>query len=95
MLIRTIIERYYGNILLITETNIPSNENLSYFGNNNEAHCIYNFSLAPFIINMLIKGNSAAVRRWSMSMPPAKDENCYLNFLWHNQKVICLKLWNS
>ena len=30
---------------------------------------------------MLIKGNSAAFRRWSMSMPPAKDENCYLNFL--------------
>ena len=56
-------------------------ENLSYFGNSDEAQIIYNFSLAPLIINMLVKGNSAAFRRWSMSMPPAKDNNCYLNFL--------------
>ena len=54
---------------------------MSYFGNSDEANIIYNFSLAPLIINTLIKGNSAAFRRWSMSMPPAKDNNCYLNFL--------------
>ena len=46
-LIRLIIDNFYKEILIITETNIPSHENLTYFGNNNEAHCIYNFSLAP------------------------------------------------
>ena len=46
-LIRIIIEKHYNDVLIITETNIPSHENLSYFGNNNEAHCIYNFTLAP------------------------------------------------
>ena len=80
-LFRTILNITNKNCKIVTETNLPFNENLSYFGNSDEAHIIYNFSLAPLIINMLIKGNSAAFRRWSMSMPPAKDNNCYLNFL--------------
>ena len=42
------------NNKIVTETNLPFNENLSYFGNSDEAHIIYNFSLAPLIINTLI-----------------------------------------
>ena len=80
-LFRTILNLTNKNSKIVTETNLPFHENLTYFGNSDEANIIYNFSLAPLIINMLIKGNSAAFRRWSMSMPPAKDENCYLNFL--------------
>ncbi|MEC8100580.1 MAG: alpha-amylase family glycosyl hydrolase [Pseudomonadota bacterium] len=80
-LFRTLLESTSKNCKIVTETNLPFHENLSYFGNSDEANIIYNFSLAPLIINMLIKGNSAAFRRWSMSMPPAKDDNCYLNFL--------------
>ena len=80
-LFRTILNLTNKNCKIVTETNLPFHENLSYFGNSDEANIIYNFSLAPLIINMLIKGNSAAFRRWSMSMPPAKDTNCYLNFL--------------
>ena len=80
-LFRNILSLTNKNSKIVTETNLPFHENLSYFGNSDEANIIYNFSLAPLIINMLIKGNSAAFRRWSMSMPPAKDENCYLNFL--------------
>ena len=53
-LIRLIVENYSPNSIIITETNIPSHENLSYFGNNNEAHCIYNFSLAPLLIHAII-----------------------------------------
>ena len=79
-LFRTLLESTNKNCKIVTETNLPFHENLSYFGNSDEANIIYNFSLAPLIINMLIKGNSAAFRRWSMSMPPAKDENCYLTF---------------
>ena len=80
-LIRIIIEYYYNNILIITETNIPSHENLSYFGNNNEAHCIYNFSLAPLLIHSIVKGSSFYLKKWSRSMPPAQENNSYLNFL--------------
>ena len=80
-LFRTILSFSNKYSKIITETNLPFHENLSYFGNSDEAHIIYNFSLAPLIINTLVKGNSAAFRRWSMSIPPAKDNNCYLNFL--------------
>ena len=80
-LLRFIIEYFYEDILLITETNIPSHENLSYFGNNNEAHCIYNFTLAPLLINAIISGNSFYLKKWSRSIPPAQENNAYLNFL--------------
>ena len=66
---------------IITETNIPSHENLSYFGNNNEAHCIYNFSLAPLLVHAVISGNSTYLKQWFRSMPPAQFGNSYLNFL--------------
>ena len=80
-LLRLIIDNYYPDVLIITETNIPSHENLSYFGNNNEAHCIYNFSLAPLLIHAIISGNGKYLKRWSRSMPPAQEKNSYLNFL--------------
>ena len=80
-LIRLVVESYKPNSIIITETNIPSNENLSYFGNNNEAHCIYNFSLAPLLIHAIISGSSFYLKKWSRSMPPAQQGNAYLNFL--------------
>ena len=80
-LIRLIVENYSPNSIIITETNIPSHENLSYFGNNNEAHCIYNFSLAPLLIHAIISGSSFYLKKWSRSMPPAQLGNAYLNFL--------------
>ncbi len=80
-LIRLIIDRFYNKTLLITETNIPSHENLTYFGNNNEAHCIYNFSLAPLLIHAIVSGNSFYLKKWSRGMPPAQENNSYLNFL--------------
>ena len=80
-LIRFLVESYAPNSLIITETNIPSDENLSYFGNNNEAHCIYNFSLAPLLIHAIISGSSFYLKKWSRSMPPAQNGNAYLNFL--------------
>lgn len=80
-LIRLIIDRFYNKTLVITETNIPSHENLTYFGNNNEAHCIYNFSLAPLLIHAVVSGNSFYLKKWSRGMPPAQENNSYLNFL--------------
>ena len=71
-LIRLLVESYSEGTLIITETNIPNHENLSYFGNNNEAHCIYNFSLAPLVIHALISENSTFLKQWSRSMPPAQ-----------------------
>lgn len=80
-LIRLLIECYSNDCVLITETNIPNHENLSYFGNNNEAHCIYNFSFAPLVIHAIISEDNSYLMKWSRSMPPAQFGNSYLNFL--------------
>ena len=42
-LLRSLIEQARPDAIIITETNIPNRQNLAYFGNANEAHCIYNF----------------------------------------------------
>jgi sucrose phosphorylase len=80
-LLRTLIEHAEPEAMLITETNIPNRENLSYFGNANEAHAIYNFSLPPLLVNTLITGNCQYLSQWMMSMPPARDGTAYFNFI--------------
>jgi len=80
-LLRTLVEHARTDALLITETNIPNRENLSYFGNANEAHCVYNFSLPPLLVNTLVTGDCTYLRRWLMSMPPAQNGTAYFNFI--------------
>ncbi|RTE64730.1 alpha-amylase [Amphritea opalescens] len=80
-LFRTLIEYACPNAMIITETNIPSRENLSYFGNANEAHCVYNFSLPPLLLHALITGQNFYLKQWMMSMPPAQDGTSFFNFI--------------
>ncbi|WP_376872876.1 sugar phosphorylase [Albirhodobacter sp. R86504] len=67
-------------LTLITETNVPNAENLSYFGNRNEAHVVYNFPLPPLILHALLFGTARYLKAWQMSMPPAQSGCCYFNF---------------
>lgn len=80
-LLRTLIEHVDPSIIIITETNIPNRENLTYFGNANEAHAIYNFSLPPLLVNTLVSGNCTYLKSWMMSMPPAQNGTAYFNFI--------------
>ncbi len=80
-LLRTLIEHACSDAVIITETNIPNQENLTYFGNANEAHCIYNFSLPPLLVNTLVSGDCTYLKQWIMSMPPSQDGTAYFNFI--------------
>lgn len=80
-LFRTLIEAHTKDAIVITETNVPTHENLSYFGNSNEAHAVYNFSLPPLLIHALLTGTSEHLKRWQMSMPPAQTGTFYFNFI--------------
>ena len=80
-LIRTLIDFYDPSVMLITETNVPNRDNLTYFGNSNEAHAIYNFSLPPLLIHTLLTGDCRHLKTWMMSMPPARDGTAYFNFI--------------
>ena len=79
-LFREITQFLNPDVALITETNVPNQENLSYFGNRDEAHLIYNFSLPPLILNALLQGKSDHLKTWMMSMPPAPMGCAYFNF---------------
>jgi len=80
-LFRTLIECAQSDAIVITETNVPNTENLSYFGQADEAHAIYNFSLPPLLIHGLLTGSSQYLRAWMMSMPPAEEGTTYFNFI--------------
>jgi sucrose phosphorylase len=80
-ILRLLIEHHTPESVVITETNVPNRENLTYFGNANEAHVIYNFSLPPLLINTLVTGNCRHLKTWLMSMPPAQMGTSYLNFI--------------
>lgn len=80
-LLRTLIENIRADAMIITETNIPNRENLAYFGNANEAHCVYNFSLPPLLLHTLLTGDCNYLKQWMMSMPPAQQGTAYFNFI--------------
>ena len=80
-LLRLLVETAAPGVVIVSETNVPNRENLTYFGNGNEAHVIYNFSLPPLIIHTLISGDCRHLKTWLMTMPPAMDGTAYLNFI--------------
>tara|TARA_B100001248_G_scaffold171641_1_gene130048 strand:- start:213 stop:1937 length:1725 start_codon:yes stop_codon:yes gene_type:complete len=77
-----IISNYLNvETIIITETNLPEKENLSYFGNNDEANWIYNFSLPPLLIHAFLFENNSYLNKWSKNLPVTKFDNNYLNFI--------------
>ena len=79
-LLRVLADYAAEDIILITETNVPKAENLSYFGAGDEAHMIYNFPLPPLILHGLQAGTARYLNRWQMTMPPAPMGCSYFNF---------------
>ena len=67
--------------IIVTETNLPEKENLSYFGNNDESNWIYNFTLPPLLIYSLLFENGSYLNAWCKKLPQTKKGNSYLNFI--------------
>ncbi|MEO0328705.1 MAG: sugar phosphorylase [Pseudomonadota bacterium] len=79
-LLRLLADFSEEEVILITETNVPNAENLSYFGNQNEAHAVYNFSLPPLLLHALFNGTSEHLNAWAQTMPQAQPGCFYFNF---------------
>jgi len=78
---RKIIERIAPHTVIITETNVPHTENISYFGTGyNEAHMVYNFSLPPLLAYSLINENIEVLTEWANSLSLPSDQCCFFNF---------------
>lgn len=82
-LFRDIIDEVAKGTVLITETNVPHKENISYFGNgHNEAHMVYQFSLPPLVLYSIHKGNSSVLSKWAKDdLPKLTSDTTFLNFL--------------
>ena len=80
-LLRIICNNLKVKTLIVTETNLPEKENLSYLGKNDEANWIYNFSLPPLLIHAFLFEDSSYLVKWSKNLPKLTNNNCYLNFI--------------
>ena len=81
-LFRDVVELVEPGALLMTETNVPHVENMSYFGNGDEAHVIYQFSLPPLLLHGIFAGTSRYLNAWASGLQSfAQPPGCtYLNF---------------
>jgi sucrose phosphorylase len=79
-LLREIVDVVSFGTLLLTETNVPDKDNRSYFGNHDEAHMVYQFTLPPLLIYTLLTGNSGFFNRWANEIPIPGTMETYLNF---------------
>ncbi|MBT3258620.1 MAG: sugar phosphorylase [Deltaproteobacteria bacterium] len=81
-LFRGILDAVAPNVGLITETNVPHEENMQYFGNGtDEAQMIYNFALPPLVLHTFQTGSSAHLTKWAASLPEISDTASYFNIL--------------
>ena len=81
-LLRLVCNSLKSKPIIITETNLPEKENLSYFGsNNNESHWIYNFTLPPLLVHAFLFEDSTHLNKWSKNLSIRKIGNNYLNFI--------------
>jgi len=79
-LFRDVLRIVAPNVVLLTETNVPHEENISYFGQGDEAHMVYNFSLPPLLLHAILRGNTTELTKWAASMPDLPAGQTFFNF---------------
>lgn len=67
-LLRAVVDALSLDVAILTETNVPHEENVSYFGAGDEAHLVYNFALPPLILHAAVSADAGPLRRWAASL---------------------------
>jgi sucrose phosphorylase len=83
-LMRDILDIAAPATRIVTETNVPHEENVSYFGDgHNEAHMVYNFSLPPLVLNAFISRQISHLANWASILENENltEDTGYFNFL--------------
>jgi sucrose phosphorylase len=79
---RDILDLVAPHVSIITETNIPHEDNISYFGNgSDEAHMVYNFALPPLVLHTFYTKDTTRLNEWAESLKPPSETTAYFNFL--------------
>ncbi len=81
-LFRAITDRLAPGTVLITETNVPHKDNISYFGDGeNEAQMVYQFSLPPLVLHAVHCQDVRALCQWASSLKLPSMKTTWFNFL--------------
>ncbi|HDZ90965.1 MAG: sugar phosphorylase [Deltaproteobacteria bacterium] len=81
-LIRDVLDLVAPHVVLLTETNVPHEENISYFGNgSDEAQMVYNFALPPMVLHTFYSEDTTALSRWANDLSAPSHTTTFLNFL--------------
>ncbi len=81
-LFRAILDVVAPRVGLITETNVPHDDNISYFGDgSDEAQMVYNFALPPLVLHTFHTGSCDALTAWARTLTKVSDTATYFNFL--------------
>jgi sucrose phosphorylase len=81
-LIRAVLDEIFPDTLLLTQTNVPHKENISYFGNGyNEVQLIYQFALPLLILHTLYTGDASRLLEWASPLKNVSDKTAFFNVL--------------
>ncbi len=81
-LLRAVLDEAAPHVYLITETNVPHQDNLSYFGDGtNEAQLVYNFALPPLVLHTFRSGDASALSAWAAGLALPSARTTFFNFL--------------
>ncbi|MCS6883183.1 MAG: alpha-amylase family glycosyl hydrolase [Oscillochloridaceae bacterium] len=79
---RAVLDVVAPDVLLITETNVPHADNISYFGDgSNEAQLVYQFPLAPLVLHAFATGDATRLSGWARELAPPSPTTAFFNFL--------------
>jgi glucosylglycerate phosphorylase len=80
--LRAALNEVAPHVHLITETNVPHTDNISYFGDGtNEAQLVYNFALPPLTLHTFHTGDARILSDWARTLTLPSDKTTFFNFL--------------
>ncbi|MDR8390308.1 sugar phosphorylase [Aliifodinibius sp. S!AR15-10] len=80
-LFRTLVDEVAPHVTLVTETNVPHEENISYFGDgDDEAHMVYQFSLPPLLLHAILTENTQYLTDWASRLEGVPKGCYFMNF---------------
>lgn len=79
-LFRAVVDSLGLDVRLLSETNVPHTENISYFGSGDEAHMVYNFALPPLMVHTFETEDATRLSAWARELR-APSGCAFLNFL--------------
>lgn len=79
-LLRALVDELAPGTLLITETNVPHKENISYFGEGDEAHLVYQFALPPLLLDAFLRTDSRHLQEWFPTANAPGEGMSFFNF---------------